>query len=446
MNLSEKMESVFERLTPVIDKIANNRFLQGMSGGMMATLPVTIVGSFALLLNVVPLGPVSDIIQSSGLGTALNATYNYSMGILSVYIAFLVAKGICQQYLEGDDGITPAIIALMCFLIVTPLTAAEDGASAISFTWLGASGAFTALITAAVAAYTYIFCTQKNLTIKMPKGVPPMVSAVFAGLIPFVVCAVFFTIVSYGFAQTEMGSFHQLIYSLLQAPMTQLGGSIWAMLLISVLAQFLWFFGIHGQNVLSPFYTPVWMAMDAANLAAISAGQPAPNIVGNAFYSLFAFGGYQIALCLLLLRACSQQYRSFGKLGIGPAIFGIGEPLNFGMPLILNFKFIVPFLTNSVICLAVAYLAIASGLVPHMYGVSVIFGLTFGVGAFMQGGWRILVLAIVVNIVIPYFLWLPWVRRADSEAYAQEQEMSLAELAQEDALEARAAAKDPALD
>lgn len=263
--------------------------------------------------------------------------------------------------------------------------------------------------------------------------VPPIVSNVFASLIPFALCAVLFTLISWGFAKTSIGNFHQLIYSLLQAPMSQLGGNIWAMLLISVLCQVLWFFGIHGQNVLSPFYTPVWMALDAANLAAIAAGEAAPNIVGSAFYSIFCFGGYQIALCLLLLRSRSEQYRSFGKLGIGPAIFGIGEPLNFGMPLILNFKFIVPFLTNSVIALGVAYIAIATGLVPHLNGAAVAFGLPFGVSAFLEGGWRVLVLAIVVNIVIPYFLWMPWVKHADKEAYLEEKEMTAEEAALEEA-------------
>lgn len=428
--MNDKLNSAFEKLTPVIDKIANNRVLQGLSAGMMGTLPVTIVGSFALLLNVVPLGPVTELIQNSGLAACLNATYNYSMGILSVYIVFFVARSITQQYLEGDDGFTAGIMALLCFLIITPLETTENG-STIPFTWLGASGAFTALVTAAAVTGIYVLCKSRNLTIKMPAGVPPMVSNVFAGLIPFIIAAVVFTTISFVFSKTSLGSFHQLIYSLLQAPMTQLGGSIWAMLLISVLCQILWFFGIHGQNVLSPFYSPIWIAMDAANMAAIAAGNQAPNIVGNAFYSIFCFGGYQIALCMLLLRAKSAQFRSFGKLGIGPAIFGIGEPLNFGMPLILNFKFIVPFLTNSVICLGVAYLAIATGLIPHLYGIQPIFGLPFGVMAFMEGGWRVLALAIVVNIVIPYFLWLPWVKRADKEACIQEQQ-AVEEEAQEE--------------
>lgn len=421
MSLSEKMQKIFDKISPLINKISTNKFLQGLSGGMMATLPITVVGSFSLLLVVVPLGPVSTFIKETQIAAVLNTVYTYTMGFLAIYMVFFIAKSLTHQYLQNDDGMTAAAIALLSFLIVTPIGQTADGVSALPTTWLGASGAFTAIIVATITTLIYKYCKEHHLTIKMPKGVPPMVSNVFEGIIPFVLVAIFFMAVNYGFAKTDAGCFHQAVYSVLQVPLQSLGGSIWAVLFVAFLAQVLWFFGIHGQNVLSPFYQPIWLAMDVANLAAFSAGQQGDNIVGYAFFSIFYFGGCQIALCLLLLRAKSKQFRQFGKLGIGPAIFGIGEPLNFGMPLILNFKFIVPFLTNGVISLGVAYLVIASGLVPHLNGSAFVFGLPFGMAAFFQGGWQILVLAIVVNIVIPYFLWMPWVKMSDKEAYKQEQ-------------------------
>lgn len=165
---------------------------------------------------------------------------------------------------------------------------------------------------------------------------------------------------------------------------------------------------------------PILLALDTQNMQAAAAGNPLPNITGLAFFSIFYFGGYQIALCLHLLRSKSKQFREFGKLGIGPAIFGIGEPLNFGIPLMLNFNFIVPFLFSAPLMYIVAYLAISTGLVPKLNGFSVIFGLPFGFNDFLQGGWRVLLLSIVTNIVLPYFIWFPFVRRADLLALKQE--------------------------
>ncbi len=419
--MKEKLELLFEKMTPIINKISTNKFLQGLSGGMMATLPITVVGSFALLLAVVPMGPITTFITDSGLKEVFLAVNTFTMGLLGVYMAILIAKNLTQQYLPNDDGITAAVISFLGFMIVTPLGTTKDQVSAIPTTWLGSQGAFSAIVVATLTVVIYKYCKEHNLTIKMPDGVPPMTANVFAGIIPFVLVSVLFIAIRYIFSLTSVGCLHQAVYTLLQIPMQQLGGNIGTVLLVAFLAQVLWFFGIHGQNVLSPFYSPVWLAMDAANLAAFSAGKVGPNIVGNAFFNIFYFGGYQIALCILMFQSKSRQHKEFAKLGIGPSLFGIGEPLNFGMPLILNFKFIFPFLTNGVIGLAIAYIAIATGLVPHLNGTAYVFGLPFGVAAFLQGGWKVLALAVVTNIIVPYFLWMPWVKMADKEALKQEQ-------------------------
>lgn len=382
--MKEKLELLFEKMTPIINKISTNKFLQGLSGGMMATLPITVVGSFALLLAVVPMGPITTFITDSGLKEVFLSVNTFTMGLLGVYMAILIAKNLTQQYLPNDDGITAAVISFLGFMIVTPLGTTKDQVSAIPTTWLGSQGAFSAIVVATLTVVIYKYCKEHNLTIKMPDGVPPMTANVFAGIIPFVLVSVLFIAIRYIFSLTSVGCLHQAVYTLLQIPMQQLGGNIGTVLLVAFLAQVLWFFGIHGQNVLSPFYSPVWLAMDAANLAAFSAGKVGPNIVGNAFFNIFYFGGYQIALCILMFQSKSRQHKEFAKLGIGPSLFGIGEPLNFGMPLILNFKFIFPFLTNGVIGLAIAYIAIATGLVPHLNGTAYVFGLPFGVAAFLQ--------------------------------------------------------------
>lgn len=69
--MNKKFEAIFDKINPIITKISSNKFLTGLSGGMMATLPITVVGSFALLLAVVPMGPISTFINDSGLATVL---------------------------------------------------------------------------------------------------------------------------------------------------------------------------------------------------------------------------------------------------------------------------------------------------------------------------------------------------------------------------------------
>lgn len=429
--MKDKFMSFFDSITPGINKIATNKIIMGISGGMMATLPITVIGSFSLLLVVVPLGPISDFIHSSGLGTILNNAYTYTMGLLAIYVVLFVTKCLVKAYIKDDDGFAAAAAAIAGFLILTPLGALEDGTAYVPTAWLGAQGTFTAMIVSILSAKIYVMFKTKGFTIKMPAGVPPMVSNVFASITPFITIAVVCIIISVGFSQTQFGSFHQVIYSLLQMPMQQLGGNIYTVCFLSFLMQLLWFFGIHGQNVLAAFYNPIWMALDLQNMAAYAAGTEAPNIVGNAFYSVFCFGGYQLALIFLLIRSKSKQYREVGKLALGPSLFGIGEPLNFGFPLVLNFKFLFPFLTNGVFMLALSYIVIKIGWVPKLNGSATVFGLPIFMNAFIEGGWRVVALMAVTQI-LPVFLWYPWFKLGEREAVAQEQ-AALAEMEREQA-------------
>lgn len=418
-NVMEKFETMFDKLNPYLEKVSTNPWVQGLSAGMMATLPFTVLGSFALLVNVIPWAPLQIFVERVNLAPIMDSVVTYTLGFLAIYMVVFITKNLVSMNLVGDDGINAAAGALMGFLIITPTGVLESGSGALPTEWLGAQGAFAALIVSFISSWIYIFFKKNEYTIKMPEGVPPMVANVFAGFIPVTVIGLVFIIVSYIFSLTNFGSLHQAVYSLLQAPMQELGGSLWALLFVSLLANILWFFGIHGQNVLMPFVQPLWMALDILNLEAIASGQEPKYIVGYAFYSLINFGGYQLALIFLLIRSKSKQFNQIGKLTLGPALFGIGEPLNFGLPLVLNFKFLIPFLTNSLLMLSLSYFLISTGIVPHFNGSAHVFGLPVGVGVFLQGGWKTLALGLATQI-IPVFLWYPWFKSAEKDALALE--------------------------
>lgn len=418
--MKDKMIELFDKMTPAINKLTNNNIIRGISGGMMATLPITVLGSFSLLLVVVPLGPFTTFVTESGLAGILSNAYAFTMGLLAIYVVFFVTKSLVTAYMPEDDGMAAAVAGLASFLILTPIGALADGVAALPTTWLGAQGTFTALFVSIFAAKVYVFFKKNGYTIKMPASVPPMVSNVFTSITPFVSIGVVSIFVSYLFSISDWGSVHQAIYSILQGPLQELGGNIVAVCFLSFLMQLLWFFGIHGQNVLSAFYNPIWMALDLQNMAAFASGDTPPNIVGAAFYGVFCFGGYQLGLIFWMLKSKSKRYREVGKLALGPSIFGIGEPLNFGFPLVLNFRFIFPFLTNGVFMLALAYFVIDIGLVPHLNGSTVVFGLPVFFSAFIQGGWKV-VLLMVATQVIPILLWYPWFKMAEKDAVKEEQ-------------------------
>lgn len=418
--MKERITALFDRLSPWFDKLGNNAYLQAISGAMMSTLGPIFIGSIAILLGVL-MNMVASLKQLTSVTTVLSKINTMTIGCLAIYIAILMAYHLVRRLDKEEDAISASIIALLSFLIITPIGNMTDKTVGIPTTWLGAQGVFSAIIVGLVSARLYLAIKRKGWTIKMPAGVPPMVTRMFESLVPTILIAILFIIIDFVFSITSFGSMHQFVYSIIQEPLKGIGGSIGAMILLSLLQQILWFFGIHGTNVILPLVTPIWLTMDVENLNAIQAGNIPPNIVGLAFFNIITFGGMALGLVLLMLRAKSKQFKEVGKISIIPALFGITEPVIFGTPLVLNFNLAIPFITNNTIALIISYLFTKLGLVAKFAGVQAIFGLPLGFHAAVEGSISIILLQLGIQLILAPILWYPWFRRLDLKNYQIEQ-------------------------
>lgn len=418
--MKEKITNLFDKLNPWFDKLGANPYLQAISGAMMATLGPLFIGSMSVLF-IVLMGMVPALAKLDKLTELLSKVNTMTLGALAVYIAVLIAYHLVKKLDEDEDPISASIISLLSFLIITPLGKMADDSMGIPTNWLGAQGVFSALIVGIVSARLYLAIKRRGWTIKMPAGVPPMVTKTFEALIPTILIGLLFAIVDLLFSLTSFGSMHQFVYSIIQEPLKGVGGSIAAMILLSLLQQVLWFFGIHGTNVIMPLVTPLWLAMDVENLNAVQAGLTPPNIVGLAFFNIITWSGLGLGLVLLMLRAKSKQYRQVGKISIVPALFGITEPVIFGTPLVLNFDLAFPFITNNTIALIIAYVLTKLGIVANFIGVQAIFGLPIGFHAAVQGSLSIILLQLFIQLVLSPVLWYPWFKRLDLRTYKEEQ-------------------------
>ncbi|MFR6099947.1 MAG: PTS transporter subunit EIIC, partial [Longibaculum sp.] len=83
----------------------------------------------------------------------------------------------------------------------------------------------------------------------MPEGVPPMVTKSFSSLIPMFLVGSLFLVIAYLFSLTSYGSLHSLIYTFIASPLQKVGGSFGGMIVFTLALHILWFFGIHGGNI-----------------------------------------------------------------------------------------------------------------------------------------------------------------------------------------------------
>lgn len=411
--LKSDAKSISKKLAPTLNKIQKSKIANGISGGMMAAMPVTLFGAFSALFLNLQIPVWKEFIAATGIANALNVGITFSTNFLAVLFVLTIASSYAKQYKE--DGAVPALLALVCFFIVTPFTT-ENRVTTINMQWLGATGIFSAMIISLVSTRIYIYIKQKGFTIKMPSTVPPVVSNSFSSLIPGFISIIVFLIVSAVFSTTSFGTMHQFIYSFVQTPLQGVGGNIVSIVILWTFAQILWFFGIHGTLVIYSVMMPILSAMDAAQVSAFAAGEVLPNITGRAFISTYSMSGSAIGFTLLMFFAAkSKQYKTLGKLTTIPALFGISEPLVFGTPLVFNFKFFVPFVFMNGVSLTIAYFLTYIGIIPRVSGIAPISGTPIVFTGLMGGSWKIAALQVVL-VLVSIVVWYPFFKKADKEA------------------------------
>jgi PTS system cellobiose-specific IIC component len=414
-------QSIQQKVQPAVNKISANRYLKAIMGGMMAALPATIIGSLATLLKTLPIAPYQSFITSNGIDKYLQLPVTFTTNILALIFVVCIAFSLAESFEE--KGLSASVIALISFFIITPIQSTTNAygqtVGLIPMDWLGATGMFSGIIVALVSARLYVYIVKKGWTIKMPDSVPPFIKSSFASLIPGILITTLFLIIAVIFEKTSYGSMHQFIYSILQVPLTHLGGSIWAMLLVAMIGQILWLFGIHGSMVVFSVMMPIWLTLDTAQLTAYSAGDKLPNVVGFSFFCVYTFAGTAIGLAILMLRAKSERYKALGKLSIVPAFFGITEPLIFGTPLVLNPIFAIPFVFGNVVSLLFAYIATISGIIPPLTGISTPTGTPIVIQGLIAGNWRNAVFQFIL-LILWIAIWYPFFKIADNKACKEE--------------------------
>ncbi|UQS81987.1 PTS transporter subunit EIIC [Bombilactobacillus folatiphilus] len=432
-------------LLPPLNKLANTKVINGIMDASLAAVPFTIVASIFLILNNLPqILPFAapflkhTLLKFSGFYMLGNTM---ALGSIALYYSVSLGYYYVEQYRKAGEeqlnAFTGALLSLFAFLLTIPTISWKNGVAvgsdqvvgahnysvggvAMVNGWLsrfGGVGIFIAIITGIIAVQLYRLCVNKNVTIKMPAGVPEGVSRSFASLIPSILVAV----VMIGI-DIILGYFHTDLHQLLSAPFSfvkDLTGSWLGMLVILLLIHLLWAVGVHGTAIIkNSFVNPILLVTLTENIN----GQH--NIFAGDFINMWVFiggaGGTLGLVLLMLTRSKSAQLKTLGKTAILPAIFNINEPVIFGAPIVYNPYLIIPFIINPMVLASVAYLAIKLHWVGYV-NAAIAWILPVGVGAFIgtSGNFMALVIALV-NLVLSIVIYYPFFKMYDQKLYQDE--------------------------
>ncbi len=129
-------------------------------------------------------------------------------------------------------------------------------------------------------------------------------------------------------------------------------------------------FGLHGHAITLGIVAPIWFCHGCPAASAYAAGVDLPNITGFAFFMTYGAAGDLLPLAIMLaFFAKSARYKTLGKIALPPAIFTIGEPMAYGVPLVMNFTLAIPYIFINGIMLGIAWYLTVIGVLPRVAGV-----------------------------------------------------------------------------
>lgn len=417
--MNKFLDSISDKLLPVANKLASNRYLSILRDAFMLVFPLTMFGSIVVVICNLPfLNDEMKALLNELLGSGQSAT----MSIMTVFVTFGIGYYLSKSY--DVEGIFGGAISFVSFLILTPFFVTSDSGetilSVLSLDRLGAKGMFLGMIVSFIAAEIYSRTSRKGWQIKMPDSVPPAVAKSFAALIPAILTLSTFTAINAIVTVGLNTNLHDVIYNIIQVPLVGLGSSIWATLLAIFFIQFLWFFGLHGQILVNSVMDPVWNTLMFENLEAYKAGEHLPHIITKPLMEVFTvgLGGSGMTLAVVIIMAFflrKKQYRDVGRLALGAGIFNVNEPVIFGLPIVLNATILIPWVIAPIIVTAFNYFVMAIGIVPAPTGVSVpwtvpIFFSGIIATNSLAGG-----LLQIVDFILVGFIWYPFLRMLDKQ-------------------------------
>ena len=366
-------------------KLQTQRHMVSIRNAFSTMLPIIIAGAFCtLILNVVvsttstgiSLAKLPGMAWLSHFAPMFNAANYATMNFFAIGIVFLIAMDLARGYGIKDNVVSMVAIASFVSLCSTSATLVVDGELHTIFNVLprqftNAQGLFMGMF--AAIASTEIYCRMvksKKLEITMPSSVPSNVAQPFNVMFPAILTILIVSGFGMVFEMASGRTVYDAINVFIQAPLKGILTGLPGYLVLFVLATLLWSIGINGTMVLRPIYESTMLGALAANLDAVTAGLPAPNILNTTFTTVFTSGtgagmtgGLVVALLLFSKR---DDYKTIAKLSLVPGFFNINETMTFGLPIVMNPILIIPFVLAPIVSATFGYFMTLIGFATPM--------------------------------------------------------------------------------
>ncbi|MDR3563690.1 MAG: EAL domain-containing protein [Negativicutes bacterium] len=406
--------------------VAQQRHMVAVRRGLSFNMPLIIIGSFAIVLNNLPLGWYQQaMLELFGpawqvLGQAI---WNGSFAVISILLVLSVSYFLAESHqLTQNGAIHPNMASLVSFSCLIAIMQPFDhtGISGLPVQWTGTHGLFVAILVALSATELFLrLSSNKKVNIVIfSDEADPTISQAMACIVPAAATIACFALLKLAAASLGIPDIHRHMYAWFENLFRYTQNGLGTALAFVGLIHSFWFFGLHGNNILEPVTQNLYVSAAETNMAVLAGGGQPVEIFTKPFFDSFVLiGGSGATLCLilaLLLVSRRSNTLRLAKLSLLTAICNVNELLIFGLPIVMNPIYLVPFLLVPLVLTLVSYAATATGLIAVT--ITTISWTTPPLisGYMATGSWSGVVLQLV-NICIGTMIYWPFVKLAEEQ-------------------------------
>ena len=350
-------EVMSRRVASGLTALGDNTYLCAIRAGMVSIVPLTIIGGLFMIVAYLPVSgwekrvePYLPVLQ-----IPVTATF----GLLAVFACFTIAYDMGNRL--NQEGVVSAMIATAIFMMIQ----VNPKDQSLVVDGLGSKGLFTAILVALVCVRVQKLFTDWGVVIRMPANVPPIVHQSFLSLVPL-----FFLVVAFWLLRFVAGVDINAAVQTAFAPLVFALNTLPGILVYALLVTMLWSVGINGDNAVDAVVAPIFLQYLSENVTAMTQGRPLPYITAYGFFTTFVNvggTGATVALALCLVNSREPGFRKVSRLSLPTQVFQINEPIFFGLPIVLNPVFMVPYVLNALVLTTGTYLLMSWGVISKPF-------------------------------------------------------------------------------
>jgi PTS system cellobiose-specific IIC component len=373
-----------------IESFAQSDIITILKNSMLNIIPIIISGSFFLL------------IFSFFNFSIFKNFYILTMGLISIFLSVSIGYNFALHY--NKDKIIYSLLSLSSFLILINITEIEKNRF-ILIKELSADNMFLSIIVSLVSCYVFSYVYKLSGNIFKAKEIPDYVKTSLNSIFPF-----FFTLIIIILFFNKFNLKGILIEIL--KPIDKYGDTLITVVLANLFLHIMNFFGIHGISIINSILLALWQKYLALNAQAFANHTTLEYITAYPFFQWFIWiggAGSTLGLNILLLFNKNEYLKNIGKSSITFSIFNINEPLLFGLPIIFNPYFLVPFILVPIVNGIISYLAFHFNLVNKVY-IEVPWMLPFFIGSYLSTNDYKAIILSLINLFTSIVIYYPFLK------------------------------------